>query len=365
MKLTFNKDDAIQSLMPLQGVLTSKSMLPILSHLCLEVGKEGVKIIGSDLDMWVSSDLPAEVSEEGSVTVPGRRFSSLIRELPGAEITLESDEENRVRIACLRSRVRMMGLSREEFPAQPDLGKTLEIKVKQDQFKRLIRQTAYAISQDETRYVLSGLNLVLAEGKITAVATDGRRLSLTELEADLPPDFNQQAILPAKIIHELSRVLADEGELTIKIGSNQAAFELSRLFITSRLISGKFPNYQQVIPQQSKEKIKLPRLDLLAVVRRAKLFTSEKSNSVKFSFKPGLLEVSAVTPDVGESQEELEIEYQGEPLQIAFNPQYVIDVLKAVEEEEQIQLELLDSDSPGVIRTDGHFACVIMPMKLN
>ena len=365
MKLTCNREDAIQSLMPLQGVLSSKSMLPILSHLCLEADKDGIRIIGSDLDMWISSYLPGQVSEEGATTVPGRRFSNLIRELPGEEIALETDESNKTKITCLRSKVKMMGMSREEFPARPDLGKTIEITVSQKDFKRLIRMTAYAISQDETRYVLSGLNLILAGGKITAVATDGRRLSLAYCEVDLPPDTNQQAILPAKIVHELSRVLGDEGDLKIKVGSNQAAFELGRLSITSRLISGKFPNYEQVIPKESKEKIKLPRLELLAITRRAKLSTSEKSNSIKFNFKPGVLEVTSFTPEVGDSQEELNIEYQGDPLEIAFNPQYVIDVLKAAEEEEEVLMELLDSNSPGVIRIDESFTCIIMPMKLN
>jgi DNA polymerase-3 subunit beta len=365
MKLKFAREDAVQALMPLQGVLSSKSMLPILSHLCLEADKGGIKIIGSDLDMWVSSYLVGQVEEEGAATIPGRRFSNLIRELPGEEIALETDDSHKAKITCLRSRVKMMGMAREEFPAQPDLGETIELKLEQKVLRRLLRQTAYAISQDETRYVLSGLNLVLGEGKMTAVATDGRRLSLAYTEIDLPADISQQAILPAKIIHELSRVLGDEGELTIKIGSNQAAFEMDGLFISSRLISGKFPNYQQVIPKESKEKIKLPRLELLAVIRRAKLFTSEKSNSIKFSFKPGLLEVSSITPEVGESQEEMNIEYGGEPMEIAFNPQYVIDVLKSSEEAEEVQIELLDASSPGVIRTDERFTCIIMPMKLN
>ena len=365
MKLTFTKEDALQSLIPLQGVLSSKSMLPILSHLCLEADKDGLRIIGSDLDMWVSSYLPAHVTEEGATTIPGRRFLNLIRELPGDKIELETDDSNQSRITCLRSRIKMVGMSREEFPAQPEMGEVIEFSIKQADLKRLIRQTAYAISQDETRYVLSGLNLVLADGKMTAVATDGRRLSLAYNEMDLPLDINQQSILPAKIVHELARVLEDDGEMKIKVGSNQVAFELEHLFISSRLISGRFPDYQQVIPKQSKEKIKLPRLDLLAVIRRAKLFTSEKSNSVKLNFQPGLLEVTALMPEVGESREELNIEYQGEPLPIAFNPQYVIDVLKAVEEEDEIQIELTDANSPGVIRTDKRFTCIIMPMKLN
>lgn len=364
MKLTFHKDDALQVIQPLQGVISSKSMLPILSHVILEAGPKGVKMIASDLELWISCPLAAEVEEEGANSIPGRRLFNIIKEMPGATISLESAGDNEIRISCARSFFKMKGLPREEFPAAPDLGDAVAVSIRQAELKDLIKKTAYAISLDETRYVLNGLYLLFENGEITAVATDGRRLALARTECPLPADLKREIILPHKTVMELGRILGDDGECVIKLGERQAAFELPGVLLISRLVEGRFPGYQQVIPQEEGTTLVLPRLEFMQAVKLAALITDEKSNSVRFTFGKGMALLRAVTPDVGETREELEIAYDGDDLEIAFNPYFIIDVLKALDDEDEINLQLINSDSPGILKTDGRFLCVIMPMKL-
>ena len=364
MKLSFHKDDAIQSIQPIQGIISSKNILPILSHIILEADEKTARVIGSDLEMWVSSPFPAQIESGGSVSIPGRRFLSIIRELPDTDMVLEADSDNLTTITCARSYFKMKGVSRDEFPAPPQLGDAQVLSISQPVLKDLITKTAYAISIDETRYVLNGLYLVFENGEITAVATDGRRLALAKTDCNIPDGFSANLILPLKAVQELARILSGEGDGEITVGDRQISFKFPGVVMISRLIDGRFPNYQQVIPKEEGNRISLPRIDFLQMVKRASLITDDKSNSVKFQFAPGQLTITAVTPDVGEAREEMNIGYDGPAMEIAFNPEYIMDVLKALDEEDEVILEMRDSNSPGVIRTEGSFLCVVMPMKL-
>jgi DNA polymerase III subunit beta len=364
MKLQFTKEDALRVMPVIQGVIGSKSMLPILSHVILETGPDGAKMIASDLELWISCSLPAEVQEEGGNSIPGRRFFSILKELPDGMHELESGDGNEIKITSTRSFFRMKGLPREEFPAPPELGDAEKITIRQAELKNLIKMTSYAISLDETRYVLNGLYFLFENSELTAVASDGRRLALARTDCPIQEGFRREIIIPNKTIHELARILGDEGECTIRLGDRQIAFELPGILMISRLVEGRFPDYRQVIPQQEGVTLVLNRLEFMQVVRLASLITDEKSNSVRFLFEKGMARLSAVTPDVGETQEEMPIDYEGEAIEIAFNPYFIIDVLKALEEEDEINLQLIDSDSPGVFKKDERFLCVIMPMKL-
>lgn len=364
MKLTFQKEDALRVMTPLQGVIGAKSMLPILSHVILEAGPKGASLTASDLEIWISCVLPASVEEEGSCSMPGRRFFSIIRELPGAAVRVESGDNLSVRLTCARAFFQINGLPREEFPAAPELKNPVEISLRESQLKGLIKKTVYAISVEDSRFVLNGLYLLFENGEVTAVATDGRRLAIAKTECAVPPDCRREIILPQKTVLELSRILGDEGECRVRLGERQVAFEFSGTLLISRLIEGRYPNYEQVIPRAEGVTFSLPREELVQVVKRASLITDEKSNSVRFAFSAGQLQVSAVTPEVGQAREEMEIDYSGPDINIAFNPYYIIDALKAVDEEEKIDLQLIDSGSPGLLRVGERFLCVIMPMKL-
>jgi len=363
VKLTFKKDAALQCLTPLQSVIGAKTMLPILAHVVFEVSEGKVWVIGSDLEMWITCHFPAQVEGKGSITIPGRRLFSVIRELPGQEAVMEVQDDGATVIRSQRSYFRMLGLSKDEFPGRPDLANAVEVSIQQKELARLVRQTSYASAQDDDRRTLSGILFSFAKGILTTVATDGRRLSLAQADCEMPADLANEVILPLKTVVELAKILKEEGDIKIVLGSHQVAFITPSVQIFSRQLEGRFPGYQQVIPAVSRLKIVIPREEFMAVVKRVSLLTSENSPSVKFSFESGKVEVSTITPEVGEAREELNIAYDGSSAEIAFNPHFINDVLKNLEEDE-MSLELNDSNSPGVIRTDGKFLAIIMPIKL-
>jgi DNA polymerase-3 subunit beta len=241
--------------------------------------------------------------------------------------------------------------------------------VPQDKLKGMLRRTAFAVSTDETRYVLNGLFFSLKEHKVTMVATDGRRLALTDEEVDVPTDRQADFIVPTKAINELSRLLVEKGDVQFGFTENQAAFSLVdaqglQVLVVTKLVEGAYPNYRQVIPAEARERVALPREDLLQALRRAEIMTSEKSNSVKLTFGRNSLAITANTPDVGEVRESMAINYKGRDLAIAFNPGFLMEALKALDNDE-VFLEFTDELSPGVLKINGPFLYVIMPMRTN
>jgi DNA polymerase-3 subunit beta len=241
--------------------------------------------------------------------------------------------------------------------------------VPQEKLEGMLRKTSFAVSTDETRYVLNGIFIILKEHKITIVATDGRRLALTDEEVDVNSDSQAEFIVPTKAINELTRLLQAKGEAEIKFTENQALFSLksedgSSLVVITKLVEGNYPNYKQVIPAEATERVGLGREEFLQALRRAEIMTSEKSNSVKLTFTKNNLTITANTPEVGEARESIAINYKGKDLAIAFNPGYLMDPLKALENDE-IFIELTDELSPGVVKINGPFLYVIMPMRMS
>lgn len=363
MKMRFSREDALLALQPLQGLLGSRSLLPVLSHVLIEAGPDSCRVIGSDLELWISCRFPAQVEESGNVTIPGRRFFSIVREAPETQIALEGSDGSS-KLSSGRSFFKLLGVPCSEFPAGPRLGDVPVIRIPQAVLKRVFRQTVYAVSQDQNRYILNGLYVCFREGRLTVAATDGKRLAIAENPVELPADFDREMVLTVKSVNELQRILGDSGEVEVRVGDKQVSFETPDLLLISRLIDGRYPDFRQVIPKETRERIVLPREEFIQVLRRGSLLSSEKSNSVRFDFAGGTLTVSSVTPEVGESREEMELDYRGTGLEIAFNPAYLLEVLRALEGKTDAVLELIDENSPGIFR-DENFFCLIMPMKLN
>ena len=226
-----------------------------------------------------------------------------------------------------------------------------------------LKKTSYAISTDETRYVLNGIYTSFREGKLTLVATDGRRLAMVENDLDFPASHETDVIVPTKAVQELQRLLGDSGEVLIRLSDSQISFSIGDHLLISKLIEGNYPNYRQVIPGDSTERVELPRESVFDTVRRVSLLSSDKSNSVKLVFGANSVEVTANSPDVGEARETMEVQYDGKPMQIAFNPEFLMAPLRNLESE-TVYLDLIDEMSPGVIRIDGSFLYVIMPMRV-
>jgi DNA polymerase-3 subunit beta len=239
----------------------------------------------------------------------------------------------------------------------------------QEKIRSMLKKTSFAISTDESRYVLNGIFLSLKEHKLTMVATDGRRLALVDEEVDISEKSQGEFIVPAKAVSELNRLLTDKGEVEIRYSDNQASFTLKdekgfSVLIITKLIEGNYPNYRQVIPGEAKERVALQREEFLHALKRAEIMTSDKSNSVKLAFAKNNLAITANSPEVGEARETLAINYKGKEMAIAFNPKYMIDPLNALTEDE-VFLELIDELSPGVFKINGPFLYVVMPMRLS
>jgi DNA polymerase III subunit beta len=369
MKLTISKDQIINGLQAVQNIVSTRTTLPILSNVLLRAEGNRLELTATDLDVTISSLVEAGVQRPGATTLPVKRFFGIVRELSSPSIELDVDEKQACVITAGPSYYKINGLAAEEFPPLPRFAEKKRVQIPQEKLRSMLRKTSFAISTDETRFVLNGIFFSLKDHKITMVATDGRRLALVDEEVDIPVESDGEFIVPTKAINELNRLLTTNGQVEVKFTENQAAFALqdekgSSVLIISKLIEGNYPNYRQVIPSETKERVALGREELLHALRRAEIMTSEKSNSVKLSFGKNNLAITANTPEVGEARETIAINYKGRDIAIAFNPGYLMDPLKSLENDE-VYLELIDELSPGVLKINGPFLYVLMPMRMS
>jgi DNA polymerase-3 subunit beta len=363
MKFKAEKDVLISGIQTVQNVISAKSALPILSNILIESQQDGLRLTATDLDIGISCVIPVDIQEAGAITVPAKRFSDIIKELPMDSVNITTKKNNLVVIETELCQFKIMGLAREEFPKLPELKDKEVTKLEQVGLKQMLNLTAFAVSFDETRYILNGILFKINKNNLTLVATDGKRLAIIEKKLKQELDKDIQFIIPIKTIHELNRNLKDEGELSLILGSNQVLFDLGSVLVISRLIEGEFPDYKQVIPPQSNNKMKIDRGQFLLAVKRAALLSTPDYQAVKLEMFKNKLVISKSTPDIGESREEVSVEYSGKELAIGFNPGYLIDVLKNLTVE-NIEFELTDSEKPGVIRING-YVYIVLPMRLN
>lgn len=369
MKLSISKEQLNSGLQAVQNIVGSRTTLPILSNVLIQAGESLVELTATDLDVTISCAVEARVDVPGAVTLPVKKLVSIVRELAVGDVDMDIDEKLCCAISAGPSFFRVNGLPAEDFPPVPKIEGGATVVLAQEKFKRMIQRTAFATSSDESRYVLNGLFFSFKEHKVTAVATDGRRLALAEEEVELSVDTPREFIVPTKAVGEIKRLLLGSGEVEISLGGNQASFHMHpeqglHVRLVGKLVDGVYPNYQQVIPRESKERVALAREELLQALRRAEIMTSEKSNSVKFAFSRDNLLITSNTPEVGEARESLAVNYKGSDVAIAFNPRFLLDALEALDEEE-VFLELTDELSPGVVKTNRPFLYVIMPMRMN
>lgn len=363
MKFSIDKEDFLNGLQIIQNVIASKSSLPILSYFLIETQDKELKLTATDLDIGISCVIPVEISESGAITLPAKKTLDIIRELPNGNIEITTKKNNLTIIEIENCQFKIMGLGREEFPRLPEFKDKEVITLNQSMLKEIFNLTSFAVSREESRYVLNGVLLKITNNSILGVATDGKRLSL--IEKTIPIKINKEikAIIPIKAVLEILRNLKEEEPCSIIIGNNQIFFDLNKICIVSRLIEGEFPDYQQVIPKPSENKIKINREKLFLGIKRAALLATPDYQAVKLEIFKNSLVISKSTPDLGESREEITIEYPGKDLVVGFNPYYLIDVLKNIKEEE-ISLEITDSEKPGVMRLGGYLY-MMMPMRLS
>ena len=364
MKFSVSKEKLLAGLQTVQNVVSTRTTLPILSNVLLRAADGKVHLTTTDLDVGVSGAFDAQIDKPGATTLPARRLANIVRELPAAEVEIDIDSKNVASIRCGQSFFKILGLPEEEFPPLPKFEDAKTFTIPQQALRDALKKTSYAISTDETRYVLNGILFSFKENKLTMVATDGRRLALVDLEVEFPRSQEVEIIVPTKCVTELGRLLGDEGDAKMSVGENQVAFEIGGTLLVSKLIEGNYPNYRQVIPGEAKERITLEREMFLNAVHRVSLLSSEKSNSVKLVFTKNNIEIAANTPDVGEARESLAVAYKGRDFSIAFNPEFLQAPLRALPNDE-IFLDLIDEMSPGVIKIQSPFLYVLMPMRIS
>jgi len=345
MKFSVTKEKLLEGLQQVQNVVSTRTTLPILSNVLLQANGNEVHLTTTDLDVGVRGSFEAQVEKEGATTLPARRLFNIIRELPSSEIQFDVDGKNTASIRSGQSFFKILGLPEEEFPPLPKFEGAKVVTIRQKDLRDGLRKTSYAISTDETRYVLNGVLFSFKENKLTLVATDGRRLAMLDIELEFPRS------------HEA-------GEVKVSMGSGQIAFDLNNTLLVSKLIEGNYPNYKQVIPSEAKERVTLERETFLNSLRRVSLLASDKSNSIKLNFSKNNIEITANTPEVGEAKESLPVAYKGRDLSIAFNPEFLMAPLRNLIEDE-VFLDLIDEMSPGVLKIQTPFLYVLMPMRIS
>jgi len=362
MKINVSKDILLAGIQTVQNIVSSRVTLPILSNILIETTDQTVKLNATDLDIGISCEYPVNVLEKGSITIPAKRFSDVIRELPSGDITIHSRKNNQIDIEGTNYQFRLNGLPADEYPKFPEFDKKDQIDIEQKIFKTMLRLTSFAVSHEESRYVLNGVLMVVVDKTITLVATDGHRLAKIENILKHAPQKDFSVILPVKAVHEINRNLKDEGIVSIVVGRNQVLFNIDGILIATRVIEGEYPNYNQVIPPPVEHKINLNRQEFLSAIRRANLLATPDFQAVKFEVFKKKLVVSKTTPDVGESREEIPIDHKGQEFFAGFNPQFLMDFLKNIDVE-NIDLELAGPDRPMVIRLE-NYLYLALPMQV-
>jgi DNA polymerase-3 subunit beta len=362
MKIKISKEKLLESIQIVQNIVSSKTTLPILSNILLETKGKELKVNTTDLDIGISCGIPVDIIEEGSITIPAKRFSDIVKELPSGDISIHVKKNNQVDIDGEKCRFKLLGLPREEFPKFPEFKDREVIKIEQAVLKEMIRLTSFAVSHEETRYILNGILMEINDSNIKMVATDGKRLAKADDKILTPTKKEISVIVPIKAIQEIFRNLHDEGEVSFVVGNNQLLFDIDGILIATRIIEGDFPNYNQVIPSPMTTKIKIHTQQFLSAIRRANLLSTPDFQAIKFEVFSDKIVVSKITPDVGESREEVPIQYSGKELVVGFNPQFFIDVLKNINNN-NIDLELLGPDKAAVIRQE-NYLYLALPMRI-
>lgn len=368
MRIRIPKNDLLSAVNKVKTVVSAKSALPILSHILMEAKDGTVRLSATDLKVSIECTVDADVELPGSLTVSSQRLASILSELPDADIVLELGESNVISLECGKIQTKLYSMAPDEFPPIRDFEDVEPLVLPQTLLHNIFNKTSFAICTDQARYNLTGLLFEIKDGRLTAVATDGRRMSLYKEDEGIVDGIDIKVIIPGKMIHELERLLEDDGDVDIYITENQAAFSFDSIRLVTALIEGTFPNYEMVVPQKHDKEVNIGTEQFTEAMRRTRTMTNEKFNSVRFSVDEDLAKLAVSTPEVGEYEEEMKIDYKGDPLEIAFNPDFVLDVLKQIDVD-STRLLLKDAMSPGVIKPSSDndsdkYINVVMPIRI-
>jgi DNA polymerase-3 subunit beta len=368
MKFICSKDDIVKAVTYAESVISQKSTHSILQNLLLEASDGRVQITSTDLEVGFITSIPATIEIEGDITVYAKKLLELVRKFNPCNLIFQLEENNKIVIYSndpgIKAVVHINGVPRIDFPEIPKPVTEKYFELPQKYFKMMLKKTLHAISNEETRYFLNGCYFQKEANFLKLVSTDGRRLSY--IHKDYPinePDFG--VIIPKKILNELLRILGDEGNIKIAVGEKQIFFDFNNVYFVSNLIDGTFPNYKQVIPDSYEIRLTLDTQEFLTKIERVSPMADTKSSQIVIRLRENLLMLTAQNVDLGNAEDELEIEYSGPEMDIALNFQYLLDSVKEVEEV-KLNLDIISPNNPTLIKGVGNmeYLAIIMPMKI-
>jgi DNA polymerase-3 subunit beta len=369
MEFLVKQAELLKELEVLQGVVERKNTVPILGNVLLSADGEGLELMATDLEVSVRSRTAATVKAEGAACVSARKLYEIVRLLPESEIRFKDDADHWVTVTCERSRFRIMGLGREEFPALPSPGKASKVRIPGTVLRRMIDKVLFAVTTDDSRFALNGALMILKGGAITLVASDGARLACVSepLESKIPGD-EERVLIPRKALGEIAKVAtATEEDVFYCRKESHLFFDIGKTHLSSRVLEGTFPNFEKVIPSGNDKSVDFGRGELTTALNRVSVLANERSRAVRFSLKGGKAEISSRNPEMGDASENLPVEYSGEDLEVGFNAKYLLDFL-SVAGSDKVTLELKDEVTQGLLRPGGEegkrYTYVVMPMRI-
>ncbi|MEY2412880.1 MAG: polymerase subunit beta [Acidobacteriaceae bacterium] len=371
MEITVGKSELLRELTATQGVVERKTTIPILSNYLFEAAGDKLSLTATDLDLSLRTSCNAKVKKDGSCTIPARKLHDYVKLLPDADVTIKLLENHYVSIRCGRSNTKMVGMARSNFPGLPAFPTVGVVKIPAQVLRSMIAKTGFAIASEESRYTLNGALMVLKPESITMVATDGHRLAHIERPGERFDGVSgeMKTLVPKKAMDELKSLLDSTDADTIDFAKDESTlfFRIGQRLLTSRQLTGQFPNYEAVLPKDNSKSINLHSDELSAAISRVAQFADERSRAVRLKLEKGELKLSASSTETGESEDTIEIDYNGDPLTIGFNAQYVLEFLKAAGAGD-VKLELKDAQSAGQLRPadseDYKYRYIVMPMRI-
>ena len=366
MKFTITREQLQEGLTAVAAAVPTKTTLPVLSNVLLEATKQGLRLSGTDLDIAVGTSVAADVDAEGAVTLPAKKLVDIARELPSAPIRITAAGEHRVSIECGRSRFKLLGLPREEFPSFPAVKFDGAWKAAAGVVQKLVSHVAFAASTEESRPILNGVLWELRPDRMRMVATNGHRLA----KMDVPASGGSTAdlIVPPKALEQIRRLFTADAEVMVARSDNHIGFRAAGKVVFSRLIEGPYPNYEQVIPRENDKAATVDKAAMSSALRRMSVVASDQTHRIRLAFSGGTAKFSVQTPDLGEAQDELAVTYEGEPLEIGFNATYLLEILKYMPTDE-VRFTFKAPERAATIEPVGwndpaSYMCLVMPLRL-
>jgi DNA polymerase-3 subunit beta len=368
MKFTISREKLQEGLQAVTAAVPAKTTLPVLANLLVETTDRGIRFSATDLDIAVSTEVSADVETPGAITIPAKKLSEIARELPPSPVKIAASGEQRVTLECGRSKFKLLGLPRDEFPTFPSVRFNDSWRVKSGELQKLIAHTAFAVSTEESRPILNGVLWELREERMRMVATNGHRLAKMELPVEASSAPPGDLIVPPKALEQIRRLFPAEEELEIARGDNHLGFRSPFTSVFTRLVEGPYPNYEQVIPKDNDRYALADKAALTQALKRMSVIASDQTHRIKMSFNAGMLKFSVTTPDLGEASDELPVNYTGDQLDIGFNATYLLEILRFMPTE-QVRLTFKAPERAATIEPEGwddpaKYLCLVMPLRL-